>query len=469
MRTTTSFLVIVLGLLAMLLGSAPVRAAELDWKVGLAEVKITPDRPISLAGYASRNHPFEKVATDLYAKVLALEDRDGHLAVLVTTDLIGLTAAIAEPICRRLADKAALKREQILLSSSHIHTGPSLSLDPKSRDGQTADEADRTVQYTRWLQEQLLEVVLHALEKREPARLAWGTGVANFVMNRREFTDRGVILGVNPRGTADRTVPVLRIDGADGKLRAVLFGAATHNTTLTDKCYEVCGDYAGFAQAYVQERHPGLSALFILGLAGDSNPYPRGTMDLAREHGATLGKEVCRVLETKLRPVRGPVKIAFGQADLPLQEPPPRAELEKQAAQKGSIHAWVAQQMLASLNKGESLPTHYKCPVAVWQFGDDMTLVGLSGEVVVDYVALLEKTLGPNRLWLAAYCNDVFGYVPSARVLAEGGYETRGLYTGGIGLFAPKAEEVLVAKVRELAEQAGRRLPGRKDGAQQPP
>jgi neutral ceramidase len=64
-------------------------------------------------------------------------------------------------------------------------------------------------------------------------------------------------LGVNPRGPADRTVPVLRVDGPDGKPRAVLFGAATHNTTLTDQCYEVCGDYAGFAQDHVEEHYPG--------------------------------------------------------------------------------------------------------------------------------------------------------------------------------------------------------------------
>src|SRR5207244_12712883 len=95
----------------------------------------------------------------------------------------------------------------------------------------------------------------------------------------------------------------------------------------------------------------------------------------------------------------------------------------------------------------------------VWQFGDDLTLVCLSGEVVVDYVTMLEKALGPNRLWIAAYCNDVFGYLPSARVLQEGGYETRGLYSGGIGLFDPKAQDVLVQKVRELAARVGRSLP----------
>jgi hypothetical protein len=446
------------ALIVALASVAPLQAEEPEWKVGLAEVKITPEHPLYLAGYASRNRPFDKVASDLYAKALAVEDREGHIAVLVTTDLLGLSAEVAEPICERVASKTGLKREQLLLSSSHIHTGPTITLHPPS-EAKDAAVAQRNVEYTRRLQDQLVDVILQSLQKRDPARLSWGNGIVHFVMNRREFTRRGVILGVNARGPADRSVPVLRIDGADGKRRAVLFGAATHNTTLTGNCYEVCGDYAGFAQTYVQEKNPGVQAMFVLGCAGDSDPYPRGTMDIAREHGVTLGKEVCRVLQMKLQPVRGRLSLAFGKADLPLQAPPSRSELEKQAAAKNSVQAWIAKQMLDRLNRGEKLPNHYAAPISVWQFGQDLTLVGLSGEVVVDYVGLLEKALGPNHLWLSAYCNDVFGYLPSARVLQEGGYETRGLYSGGIGLFDAKAQDVLVAKVRELAQKAGRAVP----------
>ena len=72
---------------------------------------------------------------------------------------------------------------------------------------------------------------------------------------------------------------------------------------------------------------------------------------------------------------------------------------------------------------------------------------------------LLEKALGPNRLWLAAYANDLFGYVPSAHMLSEGGYETRGLYAGGVGSFSPHAQDVLGNAGRELATQAVRDLP----------
>ena len=199
--------------------------------------------------------------------------------------------------------------------------------------------------------------------------------------------------------------------------------------------------------------------MFMLGCAGDANPYPRGTMEQSRQHGETLGKEVCRVLETKLRLVRGPLKIAFDQVELPLQATPSREELQKKAARRGDSSTFVAKRMLTMLDHGEKPPTHYKCPVAVWQFGDDLTLVALAGEVVVDYALRLERELGPNKLWISAYCNDVYGYLPTARMLKEGGYETRGLYTGGVGWFDATAEDVLVEKVRELAKQAGRTLP----------
>jgi hypothetical protein len=430
-------------------------AGEPEWQVGLAQVKITPERPVLLAGYAQRNHAFEKVESDLYAKALVLQDRQGHRAVLITSDLIGFSAAVAEPICQRLREKVGLRREQILINSSHTHTGPMLRLTPPSENGPLAAEIQRNIEYTRKLQDKVVDLVQRAMSRLEPARLSWGVGVVPFVMNRREFTGDGVILGVNPRGPADRSGPVLRIDAPDGKLRAVLFGAAVHGTTLTGNNYELCGDYAGFAQDYIQKKHPSAQAMFMLGCAGDANPYPRGSMELARRHGETLGKEVCRVLESKLRPVRGPLKIAFDHVNLPLQASLSREELNEIASRRGDIKAGVAKKLLALLDRGVKPPTHYKCPLAVWQFGDDLTLIALSGEVVVDYALYLEKALGPNKLWIAAYCNDVYGYLPSARVLEEGGYETRGL-NGVVGLFDAKSQDVLIDKVCELAKQVGR-------------
>ncbi len=411
-----------------------------DWKAGAAAAKITPEEPVFLAGYALRNKPFTGVAAELWAKALALEDASGAKAVLVTTDLLGLPAEVAEAVAARIG----LPRERILLSSSHTHTGPALS----PRDGRPENVA-----YTKALQDKLVKVALDALGSLAPATLSWGAGVSNIAMNRREFTPKGVILGVNARGPVDRSVPLLRVDGA---VKVLLFQCACHNTTCGGDIYEVSGDYAGFAQAEVEKALPGVQAMFMIGCGGDANPYPRGTIDLAREHGAALAKEVVRVSAGKLQPLKGPLGAAFGHAELPFEPIKPLEELKILAKTGPSAQRGVFAAQAALLEKGEKPAVHYRAPLAVWQFGGDLTLVALSGEVVVDYVFRIEKALGPLKLWVSAYHHDVFGYVPSARVLEEGGYETRGTYYGAPGIFAPAAEAVLVDKVRELAGKAGR-------------
>ncbi len=433
--------------------SSFVQGAEAEWKAGLASVKITPQVPVMMSGYANRIKPFERVVQDIYAKALVLEDQNGQRGVIVTCDLIGMRQSFAEPLAERIREKTGLRREQILFTWAHNHAGPTLGFKETPGPGVAAADAKNTVAYTKWLQDQLLELVVKANASVEPAKLSHGRGVAKFVMNRREFTPKGVILGVNPQGPADRSVPVLRIDSLDGKPRAVLFGTAAHNTTLGSKNYELCGDYAGFAQHFLEEKYPGMQAMFMLGCAGDANPYPRDNLEVTREHGQELAREVGRVLDTKLQPVSGPMKLALGHADLPLMAVR-KGELAALAAKSPSWQTGNATHMLGMLNRGEKLPTHYRAPIAVWQLGH-LTMVALSGEVVVDYVYLVEKALGPLNLWVASYTNDGFGYLPSARVIEEGGYENRGL-SSGEGWFAPNAQDAVVATVKELAAKVGR-------------
>jgi len=444
--------------IALMLSVAPLWAA--DWQAGFAAVKITPERPVAMAGYAQRNRPSEGVAADLYAKALVLVDANGQRAAWITTDLIGLRGVVADAVCQRITERTGLKRHQLLINSSHTHTGPAIADSDATAYAIKDEAAAHTRAYRQVLQDRIVSVVEQALARLQPVALSYGSGVVPFVMNRREVTrERGVILGVNPRGPADRTMPLLKVSSPEGKTLAVVFGAATHNTTLTGDEYRITGDYAGFAQEYVQKQFPGVQAMFVLGFAGDSNPYPRGTIELARQHGETLGREVVRVLETKLTPVRGPLSLQFDHVDIPLADAPSRAEIQKMT-EKGSPswRSWMATRMLEVLDKGQKLPAHYRAPIALWQFGGDLTLVALSGEVVVDYAYLIEKAIGPLGLWLTAYNNDVFGYLPSARVIAEGGYETRGVSHGGPGFFSPKAQDVVVGKVSELALKAGREL-----------
>lgn len=451
---------IVLGILAMALGFVAVSAmatgepsGTAGWRVGLARRDITPQKPIWLAGYAARNKPSEGVLASLYATGMAIEDEDGNRALLITADLIGFRKDVAEAAAHAVMRKTQLPRERILFNWSHTHTGPVIAL--RGPSGYAMDEPQQLAveEYTRWLVEQYAELASEAVEDLQPAKLAWGMGVVHFPMNRREFTESGVRIGVNPRGYVDRSVPVLFITGERDKPRAVLFGCACHNTTLTGEHYVISGDYAGFARAYIEGQLPGIRALFMIGCAADVNPYPRGEIAHAQQHGEELGKEVCRVLGTKLTPIRGPLKTAFREVELPLAPPPSREELA--AMSRGASYlAGTAKRLLEILDKGESPPTHYTAPFAVWQFGEDMTLVALPGEVVSDYVPMIENAIGHVRLWISAYSNEVFGYLPLAKVLREGGYETRGV--GTLGFFSPEAEAVVIHTIRELAQSVGR-------------
>ncbi|NQT12619.1 MAG: hypothetical protein HQ582_07720, partial [Planctomycetes bacterium] len=318
--------------------------------------------------------------------------------------------------------------------------------------------------YTKKLHGKLVDLAVAAISDLAPARLAWGKGQAgDFVINRRRIDEHGKYTGMgpNPEGPVDRDVPVLRIDHADGRLRALVFGCACHCVTLDGANRKISGDYAGSAQRYVQRQHPGVQAMFVAGCGADANTHPRGGPDqeeLVRKHGRALGREVCRVAAGALTPVRGPLSARLRWANLPLEHATPRDELEKLAANASYWIARNAKGMLSTLDRGESLPRHYRAPIALWQFGDDLTLVGLPGEAVADYVPMLQEALGPDRLWVSALSNESFGYLPTTKILAEGGHETIGL-TLDVGLFSPGTEEVVVAAVRRLAQDAGRKLP----------
>jgi hypothetical protein len=96
------------------------------------------------------------------------------------------------------------------------------------------------------------------------------------------------------------------------------------------------------------------------------------------------------------------------------------------------------------------------------RFGDDLILVGLAWEVVVDYSLRLKKELAGPKVWVAGYTNEMFNYLPSLRVLKEGGYEAGGSllgYTRAPARLAPSVEERVVGKVKDLAERT--RAPAR--------
>jgi hypothetical protein len=403
----------------------------------------------------------EGVLDDLYAKAIAIEDADGARAVLVTADLLFFRAPLAEVISRKIMDETGLERRQILLNASHTHAGPVFGVKDPGRFDLPADQRRNVDEYTKRLIEKLVRLAPAALADLEPGRLSWSTGEVGFVMNRRLIGPEGKCrgMGPNPAGPVDRSVPVLRVDWPDGRLRAVVLGCACHPVTLDGGNRKISGDYAGAAQRYLESRHPGVQAMFVIGCGADANSHPRGGREQeawVTRHGESLGKEVERVLAGELLEVGGRLKTELAAVDLPLEDSFSRRQLEEMAGEGQTYwHKENARGMLELLDRNQPLPKAYRSSIALWRFGDDLTLVGLPGEAVADYVPMIRDALGAQKLWIAAYCNESFGYLPTAKILAEGGHESMGL-TLAVGLFSPRVEDAVMATVRQLAGQAER-------------
>jgi neutral ceramidase len=441
-------------LLTVCLG-ASAKGASRTWKAGIATVVITPEQSMWMAGYAARTKPSEGKVHDLYAKALALEDAEGTRLVILTADLIGFPREFRDRMEKQVAERYKLAGSGLLLNASHTHSGPELRA---WRATQTWDlppeQIELSKQYTEALFGKLVDLVGRALNDLAPARLSYLHARTGFAMNRRLLTDRGYRIAPNADGPVDHDVPVLQVSTPDGNMRALLFGYACHNTTLSD--YEFCGDYAGFAQEYVEEAHPGTTAMFVSGCGGDQNPTPRRTLEWARQHGRALSNAVEAALLAQPRPVGGPLRLALDEVMLELEQPPAPEELKRQADSQDEYAKRHAEELLLQLENTGRLETTYPYLVHAVQFGNDLTMIGLAGEVVVDYSLRLKAELAGAPVWVAGYTNDLFGYVPSARILEEGGYEARGavLYYGTVATpFQPSVENLIVDKVHELVRQ----------------
>lgn len=418
------------------------------YRAGAASADITPGELMWMAGYAARKKPADGYAQNLYAKALALESADGGRVVIVTMDLIGVLRSLRDAVEKQVGQRFGLPAEAVLLNASHTHCGPEYR--------QRAGREDEARRYHALLEEKVVALIGQALERLEPAELSYAEARAGFAANRRGEIGAG--RGPTLAGPVDHAVPVLRVTTPDGKLKAVLFGYACHNTTLSSVAtidgqprYEFNGDYAGYAQEYLEQAHPEAVALFINGCGADQNPHPRRDMvpgiaplEMARHHGRTLSLAVEAALNAPLRPVRGPLASAFRDVEV--------------------------------IRTGSDGGPPYPYPVQVVRFGDDLTLAALASEVVVDYSLRLKRELvdageGPvggsvgegggdsaaeggrrparPAIWIAGYSNGYFGYIPSVRILNEGGYEA--------GPWDASIEERIVTTVHVLNKELKRK------------
>jgi len=409
---------------------------------GAAAVDITPVYPVRLSGYGSRRDVNQGVAQHIFAKALAIGGDEERPAVLVTVDNCGVPAAIRDEVVRRLSAKTKVRDERFAIASSHTHCAPMLvGVLPNLFSMDIPVEHMPAIErYTHELTDKIEQVALAALADRKPSQLAWGVGKVGFAANRRGMRLKPV----------DHDLPVLRVTRADGKVRAIFTSYACHCTTIGIE--SIHGDWAGCAQEALQREFPGAVALTALGCGADQNPNPRRTMELVLQYGEAVGTEAKRLVNGNLTPVNGPLECRAKRIDLAYDKLPTPEEWRTLAKSDKTPIAYHAKKNLARLDRGERIPTHLPYLVQTWSFGGGLAMVFLPGEVVVDYSLRLKREFDRPRLWVNAYSNDVPCYVPSRRVLEEGGYEGGGamVYYDRPTKFAPDVEERIIGAVHDL-------------------
>jgi hypothetical protein len=411
-----------LAIVATVLVSVTHQVDAGGWRAGVAKIKITPEKPMWMMGYASRNKPATGTLTELWTKALALEDPNGTRAVLITIEVSNTYRDLSNRVCAKLGSQHQLPRKSIAICATHTHSGPVV--------GHRAyflfdDEQHRLKEeYDKTLEQAMVDVAGQALAKLSPCRLIWSVGEANFAVNRRnnrasdvpELRAAGKL-----KGPVDHDVPALFVEDEAGRLRAIVCGYACHATVLSS--YEWSGDWPGFAQIEMEKRHPSATSIVWAGCGADQNPLPRRKVEFAKQFGREIAQAVDDARADSTRSIEGRLACDYAEIDLAWAHIPSRQELESDSKSTNRYVAARAKHLLTVLDREGRIEPTCPYPVQTWQLGNGPTVVFLGGEVVVDYSLRLKSELDARTTWVAAYANDGMGYIPSERVLREGGYE----------------------------------------------
>jgi putative membrane-bound dehydrogenase-like protein len=387
--------------------------AKLDYQVGVAAVDVTPAYPVRLNGFGGRREEAAGTSQRLWAKALAISHGTDAPVVIITLDSLGVREWLVEQVAAELNQRYQLPRENLVLTFTHTHSAPKVngSSDTIFSTPIPAEHQEHIDRYTSELPGLIVAAASEAIEQRRPASLAWTVGKVGFAVNRR-----------TAGGPVDHDLPLLVACDKAGRPFAFYTTYACHCVTLSFNQYS--GDWAGYAQELIEREFPRATALVSIGCGSDSNPSSGVTGDnvaAAAAQGGEIVAEVKRLLGEPLRPLSGPLKTKLDHLQLPLNPLPTRSDLEAQVAAGGPA-GYNASWQLAKLDRGEPLLSELRYPIQSLRFGDQLQMTFLAGEVCVDYALRLKRELNRDRVWLHGYSNDFGAYIPSERLLKEGGY-----------------------------------------------
>jgi hypothetical protein len=453
--------------------------AETGFRAGVGRVTITPPLTAPHASWGAQVHVLaDGIDEDLWATVLVVDDGQER-AAFVDLDLIILSNAESDAVRAGVGEALGISPDQVRVSVTHSHAGP-----PPSAWNWTDQGGAAMAGYYALVPELTAGAARIALQDLQLAKVAAGSGESRVAVNRREISPGGrPVTGVNPQGTIDPEVLVVRLDRADGSPLAAIVGYTMHPTTMGPTNRIMSPDWPGHMKRTV-ERITGATCLFAQGATGNVGPGPEGftdDLDVIRRLGGQIGCEAARVfLGLRTSPVsfrhervwesgaplgkwtadplpaEDPiVRATTTTVDLPLIPQPPVAEAEARVqeaqatldrlktAQAPASEVEAATFVTKRANMALSRARMYggkaskALQLHLLRIGPAV-FAGTEGEPFCE-IGLAIKAQSPfPHTWFGGYTSGWAGYIPIAEEYLKQGYEV------DTSPFAPEAAQKLV-------------------------
>ncbi len=425
------------------------------FRAAFVERPVTPEAGCPLTGFIDRTEPSRDVRDDLFARLVMLEHA-GTRAALVTVDMLGTDIPTATEIRRKLAAIIQTTPDHILLNASHTHAGPATieleGVAPANRD------------FLARLDEALCDLARQAMVSHQPARLIHRRGIAPGVATIRRWPGQGPA-----SHDLDATLDVLSLERESGDAIGHVVCFACH-AVAAGKTLSLSADYPGVMVRRLRESLGGAKIAFAQGCCGDLNPVV-GVSD--HDAADQAGRQLALAVENALAhgnptAANGPIRCATAKASLPLDDPPPREELQQLVEDGRRDDADAAALAMASFARrtlalidSNAVPEAVDVPVQTWLVGADppLRIVALPGEPISSLAAAIRQDL-PGATVVMGYANGLMGYVTDRPSHQAGGYEVDVAYRyyGYPARFDAEAGDVLIRTATNLAERLEREV-----------
>ena len=285
-----------------------------EFRAAVVKIDITPDDPQLMAGYGARTLKSKGVHDRIFHRIVVM-DNGTEQFILVSSELGKFSPSVYDQVAEQLQNKYGINPVNFWWSYTHTHAAPQVGPPGLSGISSPDNKNYKDDNYTALLKRKLIEGIMEARQKLEPARLGVGWGFSQANINRRALDiDGKATIGLNPDGPVDRRIGMLRIDKEDGSPLVLIVNYPIHGTVMGPENLEISGDAPGVVAEYV-EQNIGAPVLFINGAAGDLAPiysvYPNPKDGHLSEFRVLLGD---RILEAnrKISTTKDEVTLVTG-------------------------------------------------------------------------------------------------------------------------------------------------------------